>query len=71
MPDVLESPGLNVDLVLRQGVTWFGQDLEWKFEARNLLGTDYREFQQRGDNRVYFNRYDNGVRLSLSVSAQF
>ncbi|MFM7066351.1 MAG: TonB-dependent receptor domain-containing protein [Gammaproteobacteria bacterium] len=71
LPDVLESPGLNIDLVLRQGVTWFGQDLEWKFEARNLLGTDYREFQQRGDNRVYFNRYDNGVRLSLSVSAQF
>ena len=47
MPDVVESPGLNVDFVVRQGVTWFGQNLEFKFEARNLLGTDFEEFQQR------------------------
>ena len=71
LPDVVESPGLNVDFVVRQGVTWFGQNLEFKFEARNLLGTDFEEFQQRGANRVYFNRYDNGVRLALSVSASF
>jgi hypothetical protein len=71
LPDVVESPGLNVDFVVRQGVNWFGQNLEFKFEARNLLGTDFQEFQQRGANRVYFNRYDNGVRLALSVSASF
>lgn len=71
LPDVTESPGLNVDFVVRQGVNWFGQDLEFKLEARNLLGTDYREFQQRGANRVYFNRYDNSVKYALSVSASF
>ena len=71
LPDVVESPGVNVDFVVRQGVNWFGQDLELKFEARNLLETEYQEFQQRGGNKVFFNRYDSGVKLSASISASF
>lgn len=71
LPDVVESPGVNLDFVARQGVSWFGLDLELKFEARNLLSTQYKEFQQRGPNRVYFNRYDAGVRFSASVTASF
>lgn len=71
LPDVVESPGINIDFVVRQGLTLFGQDLELKFEARNLLRTRYEEFQRRGANTVYFNRYDTGVKLSASVSASF
>ncbi len=71
LPDVIESPGINVDFVVRQGVSWFGQDLELKFEARNLLETEYEEFQERGGNKVFFNRYDSGVKFSASVSAKF
>jgi hypothetical protein len=71
LPDVVESPGIMVDFVVRQGVRWFGQDLELKFEARNLLETKYEEFQERAGNKVFFNRYDSGVRLSASVSAKF
>jgi outer membrane receptor protein involved in Fe transport len=71
LPDVVESPGLNVDFVVRQGVNWFGQDLELKFEARNLLETEYQEFQERGGNKVFFNRYDSGVKFSASISASF
>lgn len=70
-PDVIESPGITVDLIVRQGVNWFGQDLELKFEARNLLETEYEEFQERGGNKVFFNRYDAGVKFSASVSAKF
>jgi outer membrane receptor protein involved in Fe transport len=71
LPDVIESPGVNVDFVVRQGVNWFGQDLELKFEARNLLETEYQEFQERGGNKVFFNRYDSGVKFSASISASF
>jgi hypothetical protein len=71
LPDVVESPGVNVDFVVRQGVNWFGQDLELKFEARNLLETEYQEFQERAGNKVFFNRYDSGVKFSASISASF
>lgn len=71
LPDILESPGVTIDFVARQGVTLFGRDLELKFEARNLLQRDYREFQERAGNKVYFNRYDVGVKWSASFSTSF
>jgi hypothetical protein len=71
LPDILESPGLKADLVLRQGLVVAGTPLEVKFEARNLLGRDYAEFQHRGSNRVYFNRYAVGTTLGLSVTMDF
>jgi hypothetical protein len=70
-PDIKESPGLRVDVVAREGFTLLGQDLELKGEVRNLLGRGYREFQQRGDNFVYFNKYDIGTSYSVSISLNF
>jgi len=71
LPDVIESPGVSVDFVARQGLEMFGQELEFKFEARNLLRTEYAEFQEREGNRVFFNRHDLGAKFSLSVSTSF
>ena len=71
LPDIYESPGFKVDLVLRQGFTLFQQDVEAKFEARNLLGEGYEEFQEREGNVVYYNKYDIGTMFSLSVSMNF
>jgi TonB-dependent receptor len=71
LPDIFESPGLTVDFVLRQGLNLFGRDLEMKLEARNLFGRGYREFQERGANRVFYNRYDIGTSFSASVSTSF
>ena len=71
LPDIYESPGVTIDFVARQGLQVFGRDLEFKFEARNLLRRDYREFQERDGNRVYFNRYDAGAKFSFSVSTSF
>jgi outer membrane receptor protein involved in Fe transport len=71
LPDIYESPGLSVDFIARQGLKLFGQDMELKFEARNLTGTNYEEFQERGPNRVYYNRYERGRSFSLSVSVNF
>jgi len=71
LPDVIESPGVNVDFVARQGLELFGKEVEFKFEARNLLRREYREFQERGGNRVFFNRHDAGTKFSFSVSTRF
>ena len=71
LPDIYESPGLRVDVVLRQGLTLFQQNVEAKFEARNLLGRGYREFQERGGNVVYYNKYDAGTSFVASVTINF
>jgi TonB-dependent receptor len=71
LPDIYESPGLRVDVVLRQGLTFFQQDVEAKFEARNLLGRGYEEFQERDGNVVYYNKYDIGTSFSASLTVNF
>jgi hypothetical protein len=71
LPDIYESPGLRVDVVLRQGLTMFQQEVEAKFEARNLLGRSYKEFQERGGNVVYYNKYDVGTSFVASVTVNF
>ena len=55
----------------RQGLNLFSQDVELKLELRNLLSRGYREFQRRGSNRVFYNRYDMGVAYALSLSTSF
>lgn len=69
--DIQESPGLKVDLVARQGITLFNQQLDLKAEVRNIFGRGYREFQRIGDGMVYYNKYDVGTSYGLSLSMSF
>jgi TonB-dependent receptor len=71
LPDIYESPGLRVDFVAREAFTLFETDLEAKLEVRNIFGRDYKEFQERAGNVVYFNRYDIGTTFSASVTMSF
>jgi hypothetical protein len=71
LPDIYERPGINLDLIARQGFELLGHTAELKLEARNVLRNGYKEYQQRGANRVYFNRYDVGTTLGASVSLSF
>ncbi|MCU0760125.1 MAG: TonB-dependent receptor [Steroidobacteraceae bacterium] len=71
LPDIYERPGLSVDLVMREGFEMFGRDMELKVEGRNLNRQNYREFQERGGNRIFYNRYDVGATFSVSVSTRF
>ncbi len=71
LPDIYESPGFRVDVVVREGFSLFGQDLELKLEGRNLTKTGYSEFQESGGNRIYYNHYDLGASYSASVTAKF
>ena len=70
-PDVIESPGLRIDLVMREGFKLLGQTLEGKLEVRNILGRKREEFQRAGDNRIEVNSYDVGTTVALSLSAEF
>ena len=70
-PDIVENPGLRLDLVLREGVTFLGREVDFKFEARNLTGRKREEFQQSGANRVDINTYDVGRSFSISASFKF
>ncbi|WP_338424553.1 TonB-dependent receptor domain-containing protein [Sphingopyxis kveilinensis] len=70
-PDIREKPGISVDFVARQGINLLNKEIELKFEARNLTGRIYKEVQEAGDNRIFFNRYKLGRTFSLSASLKF
>ena len=67
-PDVIESPGWRIDLVMREAIDLFGQEFEAKLEVRNILGRKHSEFQQSGDNRIEINTYDVGTTIAFSLS---
>ncbi len=72
LPDLIERPGIRLDLVARQGIAIGGKQIEIKAEARNLTGTGYREFQTFDNGkRVDINRYRLGRVFSLGASIQF
>jgi outer membrane receptor protein involved in Fe transport len=70
-PDIIEKPGFRLDFVAREEIPLFGTTAELKFEARNILGQDYEEFQKSGDNRIDVNSYDVGRTFSMGLSVKF
>ena len=70
-PDLIQKPGTMLDLVIRKGVEIGSTAVTVGLEARNLLDTEYQEYQELGGGRVDINRYDLGRSISLSISASF
>lgn len=70
-PDIVERPGFQLDFVAREGVTIGGKEVELKFELRNLTNNKYRELQENGDNRIFYNRYREGVSASIGLDVTF
>ncbi|MCB2080409.1 MAG: TonB-dependent receptor, partial [Novosphingobium sp.] len=71
LPDIIEQPGLTLDIVAREEVKFFGQKVELKLEARNITGRAHKEFQTNGTKRVDINTYDVGSTFSASASIEF
>ena len=69
--DFIEKPGIRLDFVARQGLMWGEKEIELKFEARNITGTDYSETQDIGTGVVQINSYDVGTSMSFSASLKF
>lgn len=70
-PDLIERPGLQVDFIMREGAVILGQELEFKFEARNIFGEGYRESQTLNASEIINNSYDYGTSFSFSVGVKF
>lgn len=71
-PDIVEKPGVNLDVVIRQAMQIQGfPEMELKVEARNLLGTDFEETQRFPNYTVRNNTYDVGTSVAASISAKF
>ena len=71
IPDVVDEPGIQLDAVFRQHVNIQGTDFTIALSARNLLGTEHREFQRSGLGETEYNTYDRGRSLSASLTARF
>ena len=71
-PDIVERPGIRLDLVARQKTQFLGRQIEIKAEGRNLTGTRYQERQTfEGGNVVDVNRYRLGRMFTLGASVTF
>ena len=70
-PDIKEKPGIQLDFVAREGFMLGGKEAELKFEVRNLTNTKYQEFQENGENKIFYNRYKQGISASIGVELNF
>ena len=70
-PDFVQKPGVQLDFTFRHGFEVAGAEMTLGFEARNILGTEFQEFQALGGERVDLNRYELGRSYSVSLSARF
>ncbi|WP_321327440.1 TonB-dependent receptor domain-containing protein [uncultured Parasphingorhabdus sp.] len=69
-PDLVQDASLKLDFVAREAVTIGGQELEIKFEARNLTNENFRETQS-GNVLIINQQYDLGRSFSIGVKAKF
>jgi outer membrane receptor protein involved in Fe transport len=71
LPDVVEDPGLTIDVVARSEIKLGGVPLELSFEARNIFGRDNFEFQEVNGNRAELNTFQVGTSFALGLKASF
>lgn len=73
LPDVIEDPGVQLDLVYRRNFVFADKDFTLNLSGRNLLAEQHQEFQLNGGTlgRTEFNTYDRGTNFSASLSATF
>ncbi|HEX8555741.1 MAG TPA: TonB-dependent receptor [Sphingomonas sp.] len=72
LPDIVERPGVRLDVVGRQGIVIGRTQIELKAEARNLTRTRFQEVQTFSNGaQVFTNRFRQGRIFSLGVSTRF
>ena len=69
-PDYIQDPGIFVDFVYRKDFEAGGRELGFALELRNLLNTDFDEFQELGS-KILINNYELGSSASVSLTARF
>lgn len=69
-PDYIQDPGVFLDFVYRKDFDYAGREYGFAVELRNLLNTDYDEFQELG-NKIRINNYELGSSATVSLTARF
>lgn len=69
-PDYIQEPGVFLDFVYRKDFDVAGREMGFSLEVRNLLGTDFDEYQELG-NKIRINNYDLGSSVSVGLTARF
>lgn len=71
VPTVFEDPGVNLDVVFRQSFNIGNSEIVLGASGRNLLNTEYNEYQRTALGSTPYNRYDRGASFSLSLTAKY
>ena len=71
LPDLIQKPGIKVDFVYRKNFVIKNHDFTGSFEARNLSGTDAKEYQESNGKRFDTNSYVLGRTFSVGLTARF
>ncbi|MEE2565756.1 TonB-dependent receptor domain-containing protein [Hyphobacterium marinum] len=72
LPDVIEDPGIQLDVNYRRDFTFEGQDFTVAISGRNLLQEAHSEFQRNPTIGITdFNTYDRGTTASISLTTHF
>jgi len=73
LPDVIEDPGIQLDLVYNRDFTIAGRELSLGLKGRNLLGEKHVEYQTSESDvgRTEYNTYERGTTISASLSTTF
>lgn len=72
LPDIIERPGIRLDVVGRQGIVIAGKQIELKASARNLTRTRFQERQTFDTGaQVFTNSYRQGRIFSLGATVTF
>ena len=69
-PDYIQDPGVTMDFVYRKDFTVGNRELGFGLELRNLLNTDFDEYQELG-NKILINNYEVGTSGQISLTARF
>ncbi len=70
-PDVIEDPGVQLDLSFRRFFEVRGAEITLGLTGRNLLDEKHVEYQRSDTLTTDFNTYDRGRTLSVSLSSRF
>ena len=74
LPDILENPGVQLDLVYRRDFHVAGREFTLGLSGRNLLDEAHEEYQQNDSSslgRTEFNTYDRGQTFSANLTMHF
>ncbi len=70
-PAVIEEPPVTVDIVYKRDFDAFGGDYQLGMKLQNILGDEYRAYQEGNGGQVDADTYDLGTSFSVSLKRRF